>query len=118
MQGLWGGLGEKRREIIKGERGKADIKKDVGALKEQTKTLFGFQKEQTDLAKSVHSMALSMEKMANEQGHMSSDIKGIRSDVDQLKSKPAKKWDAAVNKVTMAVLAAIVGFIMAKLGIV
>ena len=40
-------------------------------------------------------------------------VDGVKSDVDEIKQKPAKRWDAIVA----AIISAIVGFALAKLGI-
>jgi len=39
------------------------------------------------------------------------------SDVDELKEKPAKRWDNMTSQIITLVVAAIVGFILAKLGL-
>lgn len=45
------------------------------------------------------------------------DVKEIKSDVKSLTSKPGKRWDSLVDKIFMTVVAAVVGFILAKFGL-
>lgn len=44
-------------------------------------------------------------------------VKEIKDDVKTLTSKPAKRWDGLVDKITLTGAAAIVGYILAKLGL-
>ena len=76
--------------------------------------------QQTD---ALNSLASSVEVMANEQKHQTEAILDIKTDVtalggkvETLESKPGKRWESAVEKVTMTVIAAVVGFILAKIG--
>ena len=46
-----------------------------------------------------------------------SDVKEIKSDVKNLTLKPAKRWDSLVEKIITMVAAAIVGFLLAKIGL-
>lgn len=77
--------------------------------------------QQTD---ALNSLAASVEVMANEQKHQTEAILGIKTDlsalggkVETLERKPGKRWDSAVEKLTLTVIAAVVGFILARLGI-
>jgi hypothetical protein len=45
------------------------------------------------------------------------DVKEIKSDVKSLTSKPGKRWDSLVDKIIITIAAAIVGFILAKIGL-
>lgn len=44
-------------------------------------------------------------------------VKEIKSDVKSLTNKPAKRWDSLVEKIIFTVVAAIVGFLLAKIGL-
>ena len=77
---------------------------------------------QTD---ALNTIAAAVEVMANEQKHQTTAILDIKNDVtaldgkvETLEHKPAKLWDSAVEKVTLTILATIIGFILARLGIV
>ena len=75
---------------------------------------------QTD---ALNSLASSVEVMANEQKHQTEAILDIKTEVsalggkvETLEQKPGKRWESAVEKVTMTVIAAVIGFILAKIG--
>ena len=44
------------------------------------------------------------------------DVKEIKSDVKSLTGKSGKLWDGMVEKIIMLVVAAVIGFILAKIG--
>lgn len=45
------------------------------------------------------------------------DVKEIKSDVKTLAGKPAKRWELLVSEILTVLIAAIVGFILARLGL-
>lgn len=45
------------------------------------------------------------------------DVKEIKSDVKVLASKPARRWEMLVTQVLTVLISAIIGFILAKLGL-
>lgn len=63
-----------------------------------------------DLVSTVKVLAVREENVEN-------DVKEIKSDVKALAGKPAKRWDNMVDKIITLLVAAIVGFILAKLGL-
>lgn len=55
--------------------------------------------------------------LAVREENVESDVKEIKSDVKELASKPAKRWDSVVDKIIMIVVAAIVGYVLAHVGL-
>ncbi len=45
------------------------------------------------------------------------DVKEIKTDVKTLSEKPGKRWDNLVDKIVWAVAAALIAFILAKIGL-
>ena len=45
------------------------------------------------------------------------DVKEIKSDVKSLTNKSGQRWDGLVDKIIMTIIAALVGFALAKLGL-
>ena len=45
------------------------------------------------------------------------DVKEIKSDVKTLASKPAQRWELLVTQVLTLLVAAVIGFVLARLGI-
>lgn len=72
----------------------------------------------------LHSMAASLEVMANEQKHQTQTITDVKTDVgrlegkvDVLESKPAKRWDSLVDKLIWGVAGAVLAFLLARFGL-
>lgn len=55
--------------------------------------------------------------LANREERVEDDVKEIKTDVKTLKSKSAARWDNLVNQIITIVVAAIAGFILAKIGL-
>lgn len=64
----------------------------------------------------INRMAVSIEKMAMKQDTMNGSINKLTSDVETLKAEPAKRWKFVVEKAIYFVIAAVMGFILAKFG--
>lgn len=54
--------------------------------------------------------------LANREENVENDVREIKSDVKELTSKSAKRWDGFIDKVIWAVAAAAIGFILAQIG--
>ena len=65
----------------------------------------------------INRMAISMEKMVVKQDAMSGDLNKLTTDVETLKAEPGKRWKFVVEKVIYFVVAAVVGFVLAKIGL-
>ena len=55
--------------------------------------------------------------LADREERMEDDVKEIKNDVKTLTNKPAKRWESLVEKIILTVAAAIVGFILAQIGL-
>ena len=94
-----------------------ELEKTVVQHTEQIKTLFANLNQLQKLVDSVNSLAVSVEKLAMKQNTMSDEVTGLRTDVDAIKEKPAKKWEDITSKVIWAILAAIIGVVLGKFGL-
>lgn len=81
--------------------------------KRQNKRLTDLEKQVEDigaLTASVASLAKSVEQMAEAQ-----EKQGNR--LEALEQKPAKRWDTLVDKIIWAIAAALITFILARIGL-
>lgn len=62
-----------------------------------------------DLVSTVKVLAVREENVEN-------DVKEIKSDVKTLTSKPGQRWDSLMDKIILTIAAAVIGFVLAKLG--
>lgn len=54
--------------------------------------------------------------LADREERVEGDVKEIKKDVKFLTDKPAKRWDGIVDKIITVIIGAVVGFILAQIG--
>lgn len=77
------------------------------------KRLEEVEKRQDDLDELVSTVKV----LAVREENVENDVKEIKSDVKSLTSKPGQRWDSLVEKVIFGIAAAIVGFLLAQIGL-
>lgn len=65
----------------------------------------------------VNRLATSVAVMAEKVDTTGKKVDGLCTDVQELKSEPGKRWKLVVEKVIYIVVAAVIGFILARLGL-
>lgn len=70
--------------------------------------------ESTD---AINQLANSMAAMAEKQTHIGDTVDKLDGKVTALEQKPAKRWDGLVEKAIWAVVAAVIAFLLGRLGL-
>ena len=86
-----------------------DMQEIVQALARQEERLTGLAERMDKLEKlteSVHSLAISVERLTNQQATTETQITALTGDVGELKNKPAKRWDLVVTALITAAISA------------
>lgn len=65
----------------------------------------------------INRLATSMAVMAEKQDETTTIVTALDGKVTALEEKPAKRWESLVEKLIWAVAAAVVGFLLAKIGL-
>ena len=65
----------------------------------------------------LHQLATSVAVMAQQMENMNGSVEALSGKVDTLESKPGKRWDAIVDKAVWAVLAAVIAFLLGRIGL-
>ena len=81
--------------------------------KSNMKRIDEMDKRQADLEELVSTVKV----LAVREEKVESDVKEIKNDVKSIKDKPGKRWDAIVDKVVWAVLAAVIAFLLGRIGL-
>lgn len=55
--------------------------------------------------------------MVVEQKNIRNDLTEMKSDVKQIKEKPAKRWDSAIDKILTLVITGVVVYILTQIGL-
>lgn len=83
----------------------------ISRLEEKVKAAFIRIEEQKKLSDSVYSLALSVERLTIGQQNTVEQVKRLRTDVDDIKNRPSKRWDLIVT----SVISAIVGYFVKQM---
>ncbi len=65
----------------------------------------------------LNRMATAVEVMASKQDAMNGSISKLTDDVETLKAEPGKRWKFVIEKAIYFVVAAVAGFILARVGL-
>ena len=65
----------------------------------------------------INRLATSMEVMAERQEQVVETVDRLDAKVTTLEEKPAKRWDSLVDKIVWAIAAALIGFVLAQMGL-
>lgn len=74
-------------------------------------------KKLEDGQRDIRDLTKSVSEMVSEQKHMNIELTEVRTDVKQIKEKPAKKWDSVTDKILMLIIAAIVAWMLNQIGL-
>jgi len=94
-----------------------ELERRVTAVEDRTKSnthrLDEMEKRMDDLDRLV----TSVEVLATRQETVENDVREIKTDVKALTVKPGKRWEAIVDKVIWAVCAAVIAFLLGRVGL-
>ena len=65
----------------------------------------------------LHQLATSVAVMAEQMKTMNTSVATLASEVEEMKDKPAKRWDNLVDKIIWAVAGGVLAYIIAKIGL-
>ena len=65
----------------------------------------------------LHQLATSVEVLATKQETIEANVTEIKADVKSIKALPGIRWEAIVKGVITALIAGLIGFALAKLGL-
>ena len=62
-------------------------------------------------------LVTSVASMTKEQEHIKADVNEIKTNVKELTAKSGRRWDDLVDKIVWALLAAVITFFLARIGL-
>lgn len=104
-------------EIIKIEREIADLKESKGRFEANFKTIFERLGDLSKLVDTVYSIAQSTEILATNQGTIQKDVQGLKRDLDDIKSRPVKRWGSIAKEIVLTATGILVGWLLKQFGI-
>lgn len=70
-------------------------------------------KKQEEMIDTIKTVAV----MASEQAHIKADVSEIKSDVKKIMGRDGRRWEMVVEKVILLAVAAMVGYVLLKIGL-
>ena len=65
----------------------------------------------------LHDLAKSVAVMAEQMKNMNKNVTALTSDVEEMKEKPAKRWDSLVENILWGVVGAVLAYFLSKIGL-
>lgn len=65
----------------------------------------------------LHKLATSVAVMAEQMKTLNKSVAALTGDVEEMKEKPAKRWDGLVEKTIWAVAGAVVAYLLTQVGL-
>ena len=94
-----------------------DTEHRLTKLESDLKTAFSKIDEVRNRQNAFDDLVISVKQLAIREENVESDVKEIKADVKTLTNKPAERWNDLVKTVIGLIVAAVVGFILAKVGL-
>ena len=94
-----------------------DTEHRLTRLESDLKTAFSKIDELRNRQTAFDDLVISVKQLAIREENVESDVKEIKADVKTLTNKPAERWNDLVKTAIGLIVAAVVGFILAKVGL-
>lgn len=65
----------------------------------------------------LHSLATSVAVMAEQMKQMNQSVSTLTEEMEEMKVKPAKRWDAIVEKIIFGLVGACLAYILTQIGL-
>ena len=73
-------------------------------------------KDHHEMYDRIRQLEIANARTDTQYGQIMETLGALKSDIAEIKTKPARRWDAIVDKVLLAVVGAIVVYILAQIG--
>lgn len=90
---------------------------EIGSLKHRMDAVEKGHEALNELAASVKVMAAELRNQSDTMKDIKKDVTALGSKVDVLEAKPAKRWEGLVEKALWAVCAAVIAFLLGRVGL-
>lgn len=102
---------------LESEKRWSDLAVRMKALEDTNDIMFQRLNKQAGLLEDIQELSTSVSILANNMKSMLEEQQRQNKRLEELEKKPAKRWDAIVDKILMLVIGALLGYILIKLGL-
>lgn len=68
-------------------------------------------------SQTLHELVTSVRVMAEQMKNVNTNVQKLTNEVEDIKEKPAKRWDSLVNNIIWGVAGALLAFVFAQIGL-
>ena len=68
-------------------------------------------------SQTLHELVTSVRVMAEQMKNVNTNVQKLTNEVEDIKEKPAKRWDSLVNNIIWGVAGALLAFVLAQIGL-
>lgn len=102
---------------LENEKRWADFSVRMKAIEDDNEVIYQRLNKQAALVEDIQQLSSSVAILANNMKSMLEEQQRQNQRLEELEKKPAKKWDAVVDKVVMTVLGALIAYILLQAGL-
>lgn len=102
---------------LESEKRWSELAVRMKSLEDTNEVMFQRLNKQAALMEDIQELSTSVSILANNMKSMLEEQQRQNRRLEELEKKPAKRWDAVVDKIIMTVVVALLTFILIKLGL-
>ena len=68
-------------------------------------------------SEALHKLATSVEVMAEQMKNINTNVSTLTKKVDDIESKPGKRWDSLVSNIIWAIIGAVLAYLLSQIGL-
>ena len=95
-----------------------ELRENEAATHEQLRTVFNRLDKQDALLETIHTLSANVGTVARGVDRLDKGMSAMRRDVDELKSRPGKRWEGVVTTAITVIVTAVITLMLSKTGIV
>ena len=102
---------------LESEKRWTDVKLEIQKIKDEQKALVSKLSEQAQMISDIQQLSVSVSVLANNMDAMLKEQQKQNGRLENLETKPTKRWDSIVEKILTTIVVGLVTYVMVKLGI-
>lgn len=102
---------------LENEKRWADFSVRMKAIEDDNEVIYQRLNKQAALVEDIQQLSSSVAILANNMKSMLEEQQRQNKRLEELEKKPAKRWDAVVDKIVMTVLGALIAFVLLQAGL-
>ena len=102
---------------LENEKRWADFSVRMKAIEDDNEVIYQRLNKQAALVEDIQQLSSSVAILANNMKSMLEEQQRQNKRLEELEKKPAKRWDAVIDKIIMTVLGAVIAYVLLQAGL-